>query len=257
MPLQQQFQTAISALFPPSCLNCGGRVLSDFGLCSACWSETKFISGPICQRCGAGLPGEVGELDAEIGFHEAPDVTSECLCDDCLREDRLWQNGRAAIAYEGQGRRMVLALKHGDRTELARPASGWMFRAAQGLFRPDTVVVPVPLHWTRLLRRGYNQAALLAHGLSERSRARFCPDALIRVKRTPMLEGKSKAQRQTILSEGISENPKRLKNLSGQHVVLVDDVMTSGATLSACANACIKAGADSLDIVVLARVTRT
>jgi len=241
MTLRARIQTAVSLVYPARCLNCGGLVESDFGLCSACWRETSFISGLVCECCGAPVPGE--------------DDGQQVQCDDCLEAPREWDRGRAAILYGGQGRRLVLALKHGDRTDLARPASAWMARAASDLLVEKPLLVPVPLHWTRLLRRRYNQSALLAQALAAREGCVCCPDALLRVTQTPMLEGRSRDERMMLLDDAIRPNPRMGARLSGRRVLLVDDVMTSGATLSACARACLEAGAAAVEVVVLARVT--
>ncbi|WP_114961962.1 ComF family protein [Tritonibacter mobilis] len=241
MTLRARIQTAVSLVYPARCLNCGGLVESDFGLCSACWRDTTFISGLVCDCCGVPLPGEADGQSVH--------------CDECLSSPRDWEQGRAAILYGGQGRRLVLALKHGDRTDLARPASGWMARAARDLLSRRPLLVPVPLHWTRLLRRRYNQSALLVQALAAREGCECCPDALMRVSKTPMLEGRSRAERMTLLADAIRPNPRMRERLTGRQVLLVDDVMTSGATLSACARACIDSGADGVSVVVLARVT--
>ncbi len=241
MTLRARIQTAVSLVYPARCLNCGGLVDSDFGLCGGCWRETEFISGLTCDCCGAPLPGE--------------DDGQVVHCDACLTRPQDWDHGRAALVYGGQGRRLVLALKHGDRTDLARPASAWMARVAEPLLRGKPLVVPVPLHWSRLLRRRYNQSALLAQALAARTGCECCPDALIRSVATPMLEGRSREERARLLDYAIRPHPRMADRLEGRNVVLVDDVMTSGATLSACARACFSAGADAVSVVVLARVT--
>jgi predicted amidophosphoribosyltransferase len=241
MTLRARIQTAVSLVYPARCLNCGGLVESDFGLCGACWRDTTFISGLVCEGCGAPLPGE--------------DDGQMVHCDACLRAPGEWNRGRAALVYTGQGRRLVLALKHGDRTDLVRPTSAWMVRAARVLLSPKPLLVPVPLHWTRLLHRRYNQSALLAQAIAAREECDCCPDALIRVAKTPMLEGYSRSERRALLSDAIRPNPRMASRLKGRRVLLVDDVMTSGSTLSACARACMDAGAKSTNVAVLARVT--
>ncbi|WP_328586550.1 ComF family protein [Tritonibacter multivorans] len=148
----------------------------------------------------------------------------------------------------------MLAFKHGDRTDLARPAAGWLQKAGRDLLRDDPLLVPVPLHWSRLLRRGYNQAALLAQALALRGNWDCCPDALLRSKKTPALDHKSRADRQNILSGVIRANPRQASRLQGRKVVLIDDVMTSGATLRACTAACQAEGARDVQVLVLARV---
>lgn len=239
--LRQQFQTAVSLIYPSACVSCGAQVQDDFGLCGQCWSKTEFISGASCDSCGCSLPGHA--LDGERN-----------LCDGCLSDPPPWSRGRAALAYQGQGKRLVLALKHGDRTDLARPAAGWLQKAGQDLLRNDPLLVPVPLHWSRLLRRGYNQAALLAQALALRGNWDCCPNALLRSKMTPSLDHKSRKDRQTLLSDAIRVNPRQAARLTGRKIILIDDVMTSGATLRACTAACQAAEARDVHVLVLARV---
>ncbi|UWQ45657.1 ComF family protein [Leisingera aquaemixtae] len=236
-------QTAVSLIYPPQCLGCGGLVGSDFGLCGTCWSGMSFISGTVCEGCGVPLPGEADGFRLE--------------CDSCLRHPRPWSQGRSALVYEGQGRKLVLALKHGDRTEIAQTAAVWLERAAQPMLQNDPLICPVPLHWTRLLKRKYNQSAVLADALARRAGLQHCPDLLRRIRKTPALEGKTRDQRYQLLGSAIGAHPGRLNRISGRSILIVDDVMTSGATLSACTDACLRAGAADVRVAVLARVTQT
>lgn len=152
---------------------------------------------------------------------------------------------------------MVLALKHGDRTELAKPAARWMAQVGRPLYRSDMVIAPVPLHWSRLLKRRYNQSALLAQHVGREVGLPVCPDLLVRKVRTPALEGKTAAERADTLRDAIAIHPRRMGQLQGRDVLLVDDVMTSGATLAACACACLAAGAAHISVLVLARVAKS
>ncbi len=177
-------------------------------------------------------------------------------CDDCLKSPRPWRDGRAALIYQGKARSLVLALKHGDRPELARPAARWMFQAGRELFCQNMLVAPVPLHWTRLLKRRYNQSALLAQQLARESGMDWCPDLLVRTERTPVLDGKTAAERAQVMSGSVSVNQRWAERLQKRKVLLVDDVMTSGSTLSACASACVSSGANHIFVLVLARVAK-
>ena len=235
-------QTALGLVFPPQCVICGEMVDHAFQLCSRCWAETPFIAGLVCDACGTPLPG------SDTGHREN--------CDDCLTIARPWDRGRAALLYRNGGKRLVLALKHGDRQDLARPAALWMAAAARQIAEPDMAIVPVPVHWLRLLQRRYNQAALLANRVGRALDLPVLPDALIRPKRTKVQDGMTRDQRFQNLSDAFAPHPRRGTALAGRSVLLVDDVMTSGATLAAAAEACRAAGAARVSVLALARVAK-
>ncbi|WP_099909488.1 ComF family protein [Puniceibacterium antarcticum] len=228
-------------IYPPRCLVCGGLVESDFGLCGTCWRDTPFIAGLACDLCGVPLPGSSDGIEH---------------CDDCLTTARPWSHGRAALVYRDAGRKLVLALKHGDRQDIVPSAALWMVRAAQPILKPDTLIVPIPLHFYRLLQRRFNQSALLGLAMARQTSLSCCPDALIRTTYTPSLDGKSREERFATLADALSVHPKRAQQLAGRRVLLVDDVMTSGATLAAASEVCLAAGAREVCVTVLARVAK-
>ena len=235
-------QAALHLIYPPQCLSCGALVTTDFGLCGQCWRETPFIAGLVCDRCGSPLPGQ------DSGKPE--------YCDDCLTIARPWSRGRSALLYKDNARALVLALKHADRLDLARPAAQWMLRAAKPILEPGMLVVPVPLHWRRLFQRRYNQSALLTKALASATRMDHCPDLLLRRRFTGTQEGRGRDQRFANMADAIVLNPRRTARVEGRHILLVDDVMTSGATLAAAAEACVAGGAQAVSVLVLARVVK-
>ncbi|WPY93640.1 ComF family protein [Limimaricola variabilis] len=230
-------QSVLRAIYPPACLSCGEMTEADFALCGACWRDTPFLGDTLCTLCARPLPGEV-----EPGLR----------CDACLAAPPPWTAGRAVLRYAGGGRRLALALKHGDRTDLARPLGDWMAGAAVDLVGPDTLVVPVPLHRGRLWTRRYNQSALLAARIAWRLGLASCPDALWRRRATTSLAGDAETRRAT-LDGAIVPHPRRGARMAGRPVLIVDDVLTSGATLSACARAARSAAASEIRVIALAR----
>lgn len=232
-------QRSLSIIYPPRCLGCGGLVDGNSGLCGPCWVDTAFVAGLSCIKCGTPLQGEsdTGET-----------------CDDCLRVARPWGQGCCVFQYSGTGRKLVLALKHGDRHDIVGPAGLWMARAARRLVTDDMLVVPIPLHRWRLLKRRFNQSALLAQSMAKQIGREFCGDALVRQKHTESLDGKTRDERFATLSNAIAVNPQRIGQIKGRDILIVDDVMTSGATLAAATEACFAAQAREVHVVALARV---
>lgn len=243
MGFQAGMRGLLAAIYPPQCIGCETLVDQDFALCPACWRETPFISGLCCDSCGIPLPGQ-----------EAPGTVVHC--DDCLRIARPWRRGRSVMMYRGKGRSLVLALKHGDRTDLARPAGVWLARAAEPLILPGMLVVPVPLHWLRLVKRRFNQSALLAGRMARVLDLPHVPDVLLRPRATASQEGRSRDGRFANMAGALALNPRHAARVVGRPVLLVDDVMTSGATLAAGAEVLLAGRASQVHVITLARVGR-
>lgn len=228
----------VETIYPSRCMACDTYTDTPHGLCPDCWRETVFISGARCECCGIPLPGEGDDLK----------------CDTCLKFPPAWHHGAAAVMYAGSGRKLVLALKHGDRLDLAPALAGWIKTPARDLLACADIIAPVPLHRSRFFRRRFNQSAELARNLTGFSTAKYAPDLLLRHRKTPSQDGLNRAARFDNQRGAFTAN--RRFNMAQKSVLLVDDVMTTGATLSACAEACYAADAKNVDIVVLARVER-
>lgn len=237
--LQMGVQSGLNALYPPRCLACGDVVEGDYGLCGACWRDTAFIGAGVCDSCGVPLPGA--------------EATETQHCDGCMQHPPPWARGRAALLYRDTGRKLVLALKYGDRQEIAKPAGLWMANAIRGLVPDQALIAPVPLHWQRMIQRRYNQSALLAQALAAETGLAVCPDLFQRLRRTRRLDGMDREARFAMLKGAIRTHPRRRHRLAGRPVLIVDDVMTSGATLSAATLAAHAAGSGPVYVVTLAR----
>ncbi|MBY8974661.1 ComF family protein [Rhodobacteraceae bacterium NNCM2] len=233
----------LDTLLPPICPITGAEVGAAGALSPEAWGELAFIAAAGCRKCGR----EIAEL--------APGE-EDFTCDTCRAFAHSWDRGRAAFRYEGSGRRLVLSLKHGDRLDLVPTLARWMRNAAGPLVDEADLIIPIPLHWSRLLARRYNQSAELARVIAAqagKSRA-YAPGVLVRRKRTPKQEGLDRAGRIANVGDAMAITRPGRRRLAGKRVLLVDDVMTTGATLDAAAQICLAGGAKAVDVIVSALV---
>ncbi|MCR9088983.1 MAG: double zinc ribbon domain-containing protein [Rhodobacteraceae bacterium] len=235
-------QAALKMIFPDQCLLCGALTDCANGLCPGCWRDTPFLLTRGCVLCGAPILGDEDGTDAR--------------CDECHADGRPWDRGASVMLYRGTARRLVMAIKHGDRLDLLPRLAAWMVPKARPLAPPGTLIVPVPIHWRRLLRRRHNQAAGLARPLAAALDCPCLPDALIRLRATPLQRKMTHEERAALQLGSVAPAPLWRDRLKDQNILLVDDVMTTGATLAACAAACYAAGAREVSVVTLARVAR-
>ena len=232
---------ALDLVLPPACLACDAPVGQAGGLCPDCWGRIAFIGRPCCARCGLPFAIEAAE---------------GALCGACSRAPPVYARARAAFRYEGAGRELILSFKMADRSWLAPRLAGWLRRAAAPLLVDADLVVPVPLHRWRLLARRFNQAAVLAGLLARGTEAALVPDLLVRTRRTPPQTRLSGAERRRNVRGAFRVRRGREPLVQGRSVLLVDDVLTTGATANACARALRRAGAAQVDVATLARAVR-
>ena len=232
-------QRALAVIYPHQCLLCDAQVGAQGALCPACWSETPFLSGHNCDTCAAPLPGESDGVADQ--------------CDACLADAPPWEKGRAAFRYAGTGRRIVLKLKHGDRTDLARPAALWMAQAGTDVLSGAPLLIPVPIHWSRRIKRRYNQSAEIVGALAGQTRCPTLSDALRRVRSTRAQADMDRATRSENQIGSMEVTPGRRNEVSGRDILLVDDVVTTGATLVEACRVLHAAGARRISFLVLAR----
>ncbi len=229
----------LDLLLPPRCLACGTTVGANGELCPSCWRGITFLGAPQCACCG--LP---------FAFDAGP----EALCGACLREKPHYDRARAVFRYDEQSRGLVLAFKHGDRTHSAPAYGRWMQRAGADLLAEADLLIPVPLHWTRLFARRYNQSAMLAYAIHAAGGPEVAPDWLVRRRRTPSQGRRNATARAENVRAAFALRPGR--SVAGRRVVLIDDVFTTGATIDECARVLRRAGAARIDVLTLARVIR-
>lgn len=234
-------EKALDILLPPQCQACGELVGGGGMLCLPCWESVQFLNPPHCAACGLPFEFDLGE---------------GTLCGACIRERPVYRRARAAVAYGETSRRILLAFKHGDRTEAAPALGRWLLRAGADLFPEADALVPVPLHWTRLFLRRYNQAALLAREVGRLTGLPVHADLLLRGRRTPSQGHLTRNQRHDNVKGAFRVRPSRRGLAEGKRLLLVDDVLTTGATVEACARVLLRAGAAAVDVLTVARVMR-
>lgn len=232
---------ALDALLPPRCLACGSPVDRSGALCAGCWERIDFAAAPHCACCG---------------YPFAFDLGAGTLCGACAREPPAYDRSRFVMRYDDASKGLVLGFKHRDRTEGAPTFAAWLARAGAGLVAEADLLAPVPLHRIRLFTRRYNQAAMLCRALGRSTGLPVVPDLLVRSRNTPPQGRLSPAARRRNVAGAFAVAPGRRGVLEGRRVLLIDDVMTTGATVSACARVLRRGGAAGVDVLVLARVVR-
>ena len=233
---QAAWRGALDMLFPPQTLDGGPRPLAG-GFSAEGWSRIHFLDGPVCDGCGTPFEFDPGDR-----------------CAACLAKPRAFDAARAACLYDETSREPILQLKHADRLDLAPLFARWLSRSAHELIEGADAIVPVPLHPLRLLRRRYNQAAEIARPLAALSGTPYLPDALVRRRATATQGGKSGSGRRRNVAGAFDVPARRRGQVAGLRILLIDDVLTTGATAEGCARALKAAGAARVDLAVVARV---
>jgi len=239
MSIARAFAPLVDLVYPPRCPLCGDALAAQTGLCTDCWSTLSIPGEPACTRCQRPF----GENGPGHG----------CICGACLADPPTHDGIAAGALYNDAARKLVLSFKHGSKIALA-PMLARLIAARLGTLDGDWICIPVPLHRFRLWQRGFNQSALLAREISKLTSSKLLIDGLVRHKSTPPLGGQGKKQRKRTLAGAIKINPASSARLHGAQILLVDDVLTSGATTDACISALKQAGVGKVRIACFARV---
>lgn len=231
------FQKLLNFLLPPHCPICQKKILDSNAVCGKCFGKLNFISGAICQKCGKPLP-----------YKEAK------ICAACLQKPPIYHRAISVLKYNETSKALILPFKHADYIELTPLLAQWMSNRGKNLILDCDYLIPVPLHITRLFKRKYNQSALLAKEIARVYHKGYLPSILIRTKHTESQGHMGAKQRKENLKNAFKvRNTNKIK---GKKILIIDDVMTTGATVNECTKTLIKAGAQSVDILTLARVIR-
>lgn len=238
-PIRRGLHDMLDIFLPPRCAACDCELQSGPALCGACWQELDFINGPICAVTGAPMPYDLGPQSVSLNAMMRPP---------------LYDVARAAMDYRGTARRLIHRLKFHNRPELANLMSGWLVSAGAEMLAEADYLLPVPLHRTRLLARRYNQSAELARAVARHSGVQMQVEWVRRIRRTPQQIGMTRKARQTNLRGAFAVKKTVKDKLKGRRVVLLDDVMTTGATVNACSRVLRKAGVAHIGVLTVARV---
>ncbi len=227
---------------PPRCVACAGPVPTQGDLCANCWSGLHFMERPFCRQCG----------------YPTPDTGSDDpLCGRCAKRAPAFDRARAVLRYDGGSKRLILAFKHYERLDGLKLFGRWLAQSGEEILDPDALLVPIPLHRWRLFRRGFNQAAQLAIALHRETGTRLCLDLLRKPKATRAQQTLGSAARaKNITANSFAIRATRASVVVDRHIVLIDDVLTTGTTAGAAAKVLKRAGASQVDLLCLARVVQ-
>lgn len=231
---------AVDFVLPERCPGCGVITPAGGRFCGDCWQRLHFLSPPWCSACA--IPFDFAQSD-------------QSRCASCLATPPLHDGIRAAVAYDDVSRQIVLKLKYGGKIGMAKIIAAQLLRHLPD-DKSGLIITPVPLHWTRLWSRSFNQSVLIGKELARLSDLSFVPDLLVRNKRTPSMRGLSAKQRSRVVGKAFTINPKWKGRIDGANIILVDDVLTTGATSDGCVKALKKAGADWVQLFCWARALR-
>ncbi len=230
-------------LLPPRCPLSGEVVENQGNLSAQAWQSLSFVADPFCDACG--LPLELSVKDQ-----------GRLLCGSCVAYPKSYHRARSPLVYDDASRDLILAFKHGDQTHLTLTFVPWLKTAGAGFLKDCDMIVPVPLHWRRLLKRRYNQSALIAQKLAKETNLTYAPDILKRTSHTPVQGHLSAKDRYKNVSRAFAVEQKKRAQIKDKKIVLIDDVYTTGATVSECAEILYAAGAARVDVLTVARVSK-
>lgn len=236
--LSAPFRLIADFALPERCPSCGAIAATGGAFCGDCWNKLTFLGPPACASCDLPLPYEIDEARQ---------------CASCLAKAPRHDGVKAAVAYADISRHVALRLKYAGRIGLAKMIATQLMRHVRDM-PADALLVPVPLHWTRLWARSFNQSALIAREVARQSGHKHVPDLLRRTRRTTPLGGFNPTERRKMVNGAFDIHPKRATLAAGRHILLVDDVYTSGATTDACVRVLKKGGASAVTIFCWARV---
>ena len=235
------FKKVVDTIIPPRCVVTGDVVDQDGALSSTAWAQLNFINDPYCEICG--IPFDL-------------DAGDKTQCVDCLSDRPVYHRHRSCVSYDDVSRKMILKFKHGDHINISRSFTPWLARSGQEFWEGCDYLIPVPLHYWRLVYRRYNQAAILSSLLSKELNIEWLPQTLVRRRATVVQGHMNAADRRRNVRNAFEVEEKQSSKLKGKTVVLVDDVYTTGSTVNECAEALLDGGVEKVNVLTVSRVVR-
>ena len=233
-------------ILPPRCPISGDIVDRVGAISPSAWKDITFITHPSCRCCGIPF----------IIDHDISDSVPDYICADCITYPKHFDRAKSALVYDNASKSMILAFKHGDALHLHTTLVPLLLKCADDMVYPDSIIIPVPLHWSRLVKRRYNQAAILAQHLSKQTGTAYWPDALVRLRRTPPQGHMNAKDRFKNVAGAFEIHKNYMDKIIGKKFVLIDDVFTTGATLDECSKVLKAGGAESIHILTVARAVK-
>lgn len=233
---KQIFAKFLDVLLPPLCPICKRKILTSNALCADCYQKIHFISKPYCSVCGR--PFYIKTF-------------GENLCGECLKKKPVYHRARSSFLYDMFSKQLILSFKHADRLEHLPLLTHLLNQAGKELLPETDIIMPVPLHRLRLMKRKYNQSALLAQRLAHLHHKCYMPDNLIRIRNTKSQGHLKAVERHKNMRKAFAVKKPHL--IEGKNILLIDDVLTTGATVSECAKVLLRNGAKTVNILTLAR----
>jgi ComF family protein len=232
---------AINFFLPPICPVTGELVEENGMVSPQFWQALSFINAPYCDKCGAPFAFEAGDIQCGLCLDNPPD----------------YHMGRSALVYNDASRDIILKFKHGDQTHAVKAFTPWLVSAGRALLETCDIIMPVPLHPFRLIKRRYNQADLIARELHTLYPTKtYLSDGLKRTRNTVSQGHKKKNERKSNIAKAFAVSPKHANKIKGKTILIIDDVHTTGATLNECAKTLLKGGAAQVNVLTLARVVK-
>jgi len=235
-------QVGVDLLLPPSCPGCGVHVSQNGTICPSCWGKLRFITRPFCPVMGIPFSYDMGD---------------KILSSEALQDPPPFAHARAVVEHDGLAQKLVSALKYASHTELAPWMAHWMVRVAKNLLAESDMIIPIPLHPARFWRRGYNQSAELARTIARKEKKLFYPEGLVRHKRTKQQVGLDASARRRNVAAAFLVPKQALSDIGNRHIMLIDDVFTTGATARAGAKTLLDAGAKKVDVLTFSHAIKS